>query len=187
MRIFTAVEIENRETLSRIIEFKNKLTACFRGRGLKPVEDENIHITLRFIGEVNDSALPDIERCVKKVSTYAPFEISVKGVGAFPNVSRPRVIWVGIEEGGELLKALRQAMEPCLRPYAKPDRTSFVPHITVGRVKGRPDPGCLKQLLEEFEGTVFGRSSVTEVKLKRSFLRPTGPIYADVLTVRLRG
>ncbi len=187
MRLFTAVEIENAGALSRIVEFRDSVATCFSKGGFKPVQNKNIHITLKFIGEVDEPSLPEIERCMEKVSMHASFEISIEGVGTFPSLSRPRVIWVGVSEGFERLKLLRNTMEPCLRPYAKPDRASFVPHITVGRVKGGVRGECLKEVLEAYRETFFGKSPVTEVKLKRSFLKPSGPEYVDVLTVKLRG
>jgi 2'-5' RNA ligase len=187
MRVFTAVEIESGEVLSKILKFKSKVASCSQGRGLKPVEDENIHITLRFIGEVPEDSIPAITACVERAESFSPFNIEVRGVGAFPTPSRPKVIWVGVSAGSERLKALRDEMEGCLRPLAKPDRKEFTPHITVARVKGRINLPCLKDLLESYADFIFGQSPVTEVKLKKSILRPQGPIYTDVLRVPLKG
>ncbi len=187
MRAFTAVEIEDMETLSKILDFKSRVVSCSKNRGLKPVEDENIHITLRFLGEVPEDSIPSIIACIKTAEVFNPFNIEVKGVGAFPTLSRPRVIWVGVSAGGEKLKALRDMMEACLKPFAKPDRNEFTPHITVARVKGRVDLACLRDLVESYADFIFGQSPVTEVKLKKSVLRPEGPIYTDVLRVRLKG
>lgn len=186
MRLFVAVEIENRDVLKEVIRFRDAVVACSRQRGIKGVEDENIHLTLRFIGEVPDDSLPQISECVRRAGEYVKFQMRVEGVGAFPSPSRPRVLWVGVTEGFEKLRVIRDGLEGCLRPYAQPDRGEFVPHITVGRVKGSFDMQCLKRVLETYENTVFGLSPVTQVKLKKSVLRPEGPVYTDVVAVDLK-
>lgn len=186
MRLFVAVEIEDPATLTNIIRFRDSVLACSNNRGFKGVEDENIHITIRFIGEVPDPYVKDVSKCIEKVSDIPKFDIHVKGVGAFPNVSRPRVIWVGISEGTKYLKKIRDILEPCLRSYAKPDHTEFHPHITVARVKGRFDRACLANVMHTFEDFDFGSFTVTKVVLKRSILRPQGPLYIDVKSVNLK-
>ncbi len=187
VRLFVAVEIENQAVLNRIIKAKNELLACSKGRGIKPVEDENIHLTIRFIGEVPESLLPNIYACVKEASKVKSFEMTVKGMGAFPSPARPRVVWVGVEKGAHELRRIRDLMEPCLRRHSKPDRNKFVPHITIARIKGGYDPACLRSIIEGYAEELFGESRVTAVKLKKSTLRPEGPIYTDLLTVKLTG
>lgn len=186
VRLFVAVEIENKDVLREVIKFRDAVVACSRQRGIKGVEDENIHMTLRFIGEVPESVLPQVSECVRWAEEYVKFQVRIEGVGAFPSASRPRVLWVGVTEGFERLRAVREGLEGCLRPYAQPDREEFVPHITVGRVKGSFDLQCLKRVLEAYEKTVFGTSQVTQVKLKKSVLRPEGPVYTDVVVAGLK-
>ncbi|MEM2005826.1 MAG: RNA 2',3'-cyclic phosphodiesterase [Zestosphaera sp.] len=186
MRLFVAVEIENKDVLNEVIKFRDAAVACSKQRGIKGVEDENIHLTLRFIGEVPDDSLPPISECVSRVGQHTKFQMKVEGVGAFPSASRPRVVWVGVSEGFDKLRVIRGELERCLRPYAQPDREEFVPHITVGRVKGSFDVQCLRRVLTSYESTVFGVSQVTRVKLKRSVLRPEGPIYTDVVVAELK-
>jgi len=186
LRLFIAVEIEDEGVLRKIIEFRDAVLACSRGsRGMKGVEDENIHITIRFIGEVPETLLSDIKACVERASRVPRFKVRVKGIGAFPNLSRPRVIWVAIEEGSEGLKELHRAIEPCIRSFAKPERGEYIPHITVARVKGGIDRLCLAKVMEEFKNEDFGSFTVTNVRLKRSVLRPSGPIYSDLHKVSL--
>ncbi len=186
MRLFVAVEIEDENVLKGVVGFRDAVVACSRQRGIKGVEAENIHLTLRFIGEVPESYLPQISECVKRAGEYVKFQVRIEGVGAFPSVSRPRVLWVGITEGFDKLRVMRDGLEQCLRSYAQPDREEFVPHITVGRVKGSFDVSCLRNVLASYENLTFGSSQVTQVKLKRSVLRPEGPVYTDVVVVRLK-
>ncbi len=186
MRLFVAVEIEDPTTLTNIIKFRDSVLACSDSRGFKGVEDENIHITIRFIGEVPDPYVKDVSKCLERAASIPRFSIRVKGVGAFPSLSRPRVIWVGISEGANFLKKLRDMLEPCLRSYAKPDHAEFRPHITVARVKGRFDRACLAEVMRTYEDFEFGLFTVTKVVLKRSILRPQGPLYIDVESVDLK-
>lgn len=181
-----AVEIENNDVLRNVIRFRDAVVSCSKGRGIKGVEDENIHLTLRFIGEVPDDYVPRISECVARVNEFTKFNMRIEGVGAFPSVSRPRVLWVGIAEGFDKLRSIRSRLEECLRRYAEPDREEFVPHITVGRVKGSYDPACLKNAISTYENTLFGLTQVSKVKLKRSVLRPEGPVYTDVTVVDLK-
>ncbi len=186
MRLFVAVGIEDSAVLKKVIEFRDAILACSKGaRGIKGVEDENIHITIRFIGEVPEAMLDDIKACVDRASRVPKFKVRVKGVGAFPNALRPRVIWVAVEEGSEGLKELHRTLEPCLRSFAKPERGEYMPHITVARVKGGVDRQCLAKLMREYRDEDFGSFTVTCVKLKRSILRPSGPIYSDLYKVSL--
>ncbi|MCC6014322.1 MAG: RNA 2',3'-cyclic phosphodiesterase [Desulfurococcaceae archaeon] len=186
LRLFIAVEVEDVEVWRRIIEFRDAVASCSIDGGIKPVEDENIHLTLRFIGEVPETYLPKISECVQLCSNFAEFTMSVRGVGAFPNLSRPRVIWVGVKEGVEVLRSIRNTLERCVKSYAVEDREEFVPHITVARVKGRYRADCLLEYLKSYEDRDFGITRVTQVKLKRSQLTPRGPIYTDLVVARLK-
>ncbi|MEM1930909.1 MAG: RNA 2',3'-cyclic phosphodiesterase [Sulfolobales archaeon] len=186
IRLFVAVEIEDLEAWRRIIEFRDAVTSCSIDGGIKPVEGENIHITLRFIGEVPESYLTRIVECLRVVENFKKFHISIHGVGAFPSTARPRVLWVGVKDGAEVLKAIRNSFEGCIKTISKEDHGEFVPHITVARIKGRFRQDCLATYLKKYEFADFGVSSVTQVKLKRSQLTPKGPIYTDVAVFRLR-
>ncbi len=186
IRLFVAVEVEDAGLWRRILEFRDAVVSCALDGGIKPVEDENIHITLRFIGEVPESYVPKIVGCLRAVESFESFRMTVRGVGAFPSVARPRVVWVGVGEGAEALRRLRDSFEACLRPLAREDREEFVPHITVARVKGRYRPDCLAAYLRKYETVDFGTSPVTQVKLKRSQLTPKGPIYTDIASFRLK-
>ncbi len=186
IRLFVAIEIEDVETWRRILDFRNSLASCSINGGIKPVEDENIHLTLRFIGEVPDNYVGRIIEYLRVVENFKKFSITVQGVGAFPSVARPRVLWVGITSGVDILRRIRSSFEGQLKSLVGEDREEFVPHITVARIKGRYKVECLSENLRRYEATIFGVSPVTQVKLKRSQLTPKGPIYTDIATFRLK-
>lgn len=186
IRLFVAIEIEDVETWRRILDFRNSLASCSINGGIKPVEDENIHLTLRFIGEVPDNYVGRIIEYLRVVENFKKFSITVQGVGAFPSVARPRVLWVGITSGVDILRRIRSSFEGQLKSLVGEDGEEFVPHITVARIKGRYKAECLSENLRRYEATTFGVSPVTQVKLKRSQLTPKGPIYTDIATFRLK-
>ncbi|MCS7099320.1 MAG: RNA 2',3'-cyclic phosphodiesterase [Sulfolobales archaeon] len=186
VRLFVAVELENADTWRKILEFRDVVASCSIDGGIKPVEDENIHLTLRFIGEVPEIHVPRIIECLNVVRNFKKFSLSLRGVGAFPSVARPRVVWVGVREGAEELRIVRNSFENCLKTLAEEDREEFVPHITVARIKGRYRHECLLTYIRKYELVDFGVSPVTQVKLKKSQLTPKGPIYSDVAVFRLK-
>ncbi len=189
MRLFIAVEIEDSNVLSKVISLKNELLSCVRDvRSIKPVEDENIHLTIRFLGEVSEALIPSIKSCLRKCEEVSSFRIVLRGVGAFPSTSRPRVVWVGVSEGVNELKLLRKLLDKCLNTIVRPERQEFVPHITIARIKSRGyDPRCLSNFFQTYTDVELGTTSVTMVKLKQSILRPQGPVYRDVFTIKLKG
>ncbi|MEO0294081.1 MAG: RNA 2',3'-cyclic phosphodiesterase [candidate division WOR-3 bacterium] len=138
---------------------------------IKWVEKENLHITLRFLGETDKRTL--IEEKMKEVGgKFTPFKVSLKGVGAFPSLKRASVIWVGIEEGKNFLKGLYLTLEDKIVQLGfKKEEREFTPHITLGRVKRG------KYSLPEGIDFSFGAFPVDKITLFKSTLRKEGPIY----------
>ncbi len=183
-RLFIAVEIEDRSVLSRIVEVRNQIMRL--GIDAKPVEDENIHLTLRFLGDVEENLIPSIERAMEPLASIPPFRVRVRGVGVFPDLRSPRVVWIGVGEGSEILRSMRGILDRGLRGLKiYGDEHSFTPHITIVRVRGRANVDKLSRFVEENMDLDLGFSSVTKVVLKRSTLTPRGPIYSDVRRVLL--
>ncbi|MFP3283061.1 MAG: RNA 2',3'-cyclic phosphodiesterase [Nitrososphaeria archaeon] len=174
VRCFVAIDIRMEgEGLNAYRKITKSLEATMR---IKPVEEENLHLTLRFIGEVDDDVVPRIAEALRGIG-YRPFTIALRGLGAFPSPSNPRVIWVGIDEGERELRELRDRVEGRLRGIVPRDE-SFTAHLTIARVKERPRGGL--DIFKEYGDYDFGRVDVREFKLKRSVLSRTGPIYTDI-------
>ncbi|MEM0283112.1 MAG: RNA 2',3'-cyclic phosphodiesterase [Sulfolobales archaeon] len=184
IRSFIAVEIENGEVLKRIIKFKNMISEL-SGVSLKPVEDENIHITIRFLGSIDRTTLDMVKKIIDKLASLKRFNIHIKGVGGFPSISRPRVLWVGIEEGFENLREIRGYIDLNLRGLrVHEDQHEFLPHITIARVKDSI-PQKAVQTLISYASEDFGFSEVSKIYLKKSTLTPRGPIYSNIHFVEL--
>jgi len=185
-RVFIAVEIEDVRILNEIIRIRDRVAACSSDIDLKVVEDENLHITLRFIGEISDITVKDVIKVLEGIRGFKKFSIRLRGLGAFPSQSRPRVIWLGISDGSTQLKLIRDHIESGLRKLGiSGEREEFVPHITLARIKSFRSNQCIANLFIELGNIEVGTSPVTRVKLKKSTLTPKGPIYTDLFEVQL--
>ncbi len=175
MRLFVGVPLPD-NLRTAVFEYVRRWRS--RISGIKYVEPENLHITLKFIGEVDDSRVPAIKDLLSSVQTH-PFTINARGVGAFPSSSSPRVVWVGIREGFEDLVALSRDIDDLLVSEGIPrERKASHPHITIGRVK-RYDPEITRFLARDID-LEFGSFTFERFALFRSTLTPDGPIY-DIL------
>src|SRR5579875_1429122 len=159
------------------------------GAEVKWVEEENLHLTLLFLGEVEDRDLPALCQTVADCCAFrAPFTLSVETVGCFPNLRRPRVIWVGVGAGSAEVCALHDALETPLLElgcYRREERT-YTPHITLGRVKGERSITALTTALARQAKWRGGETDVREVRVLSSELTPQGPIYTVLSRAKLR-
>ncbi|MEM1714089.1 MAG: RNA 2',3'-cyclic phosphodiesterase, partial [Desulfurococcaceae archaeon] len=111
----------------------------------------------------------------------------IKGIGVFPNMSRPRVIWAGVSEGADRLIDLAKIIEAIVRKIGiPPDKEEFVPHITIARVKGLRNIDKLIKAIYNFTNIDFGVSEITGIYVKKSVLTPRGPIYSNLCSVNLQ-
>jgi len=180
IRLFTAIEIPQ---FPKVIELMDAVKRS--GADVKLVETHNIHITLVFIGEIQENKLELVKEAIAKLS-FNSFKVKLKGTGAFPNLSRPRVVWVGIEEGLQELRAIRGTLlkELLGRGVRPDDEKEFSPHLTVGRVKGPSNLLNLINVINEYQNLDFGEFIVNKVTLFKSTLTSKGPIYDALLEVR---
>lgn len=173
MRLFVAVPLPEavRDALAPILRRLSALP------GVKAVERENLHITLKFLGEVDERKLEDVVGALRTVQ-FIPPTISVSGVGAFPSPSRPRVLWAGVT-GGEALRDLAARVESALAPLGfRPEARPFHPHVTLARVKGAaPD---LSWFFSEYAQLKTESFVVNAFVLFKSTLTPRGPIYEEI-------
>ncbi len=175
VRVFIAVDIEDPVVVGRLASIRDMLVSS--GVPMKPVEDQNMHITLRFIGEVPESMVDEIYEAMK-LAKFKEFVTRLKGLGAFPTIARPRVLWIGVEEGAEELRRIRDTIEAGLRRLGlRPEKGRFIPHVTLARVKARGRMERLVRILTEYRDYEAGTVIVRSVRLKQSILTPKGPIY----------
>ncbi len=181
IRSFIAFDIDDKSVLRKLSEAQDKLVNT--GADLKLVKPQNIHITMRFLGNIHPNMIDAIHEEMEKVS-FTPFDVEFKGLGVFPNMKYLRVIWTGIQKGADDLRKVSDQLEPRLRKLGfKPDPKGFSPHITIARVRtGRNKSeliGCVKELAD-YE---FGVLRADCLRLKKSVLTPKGPIYSTLKEV----
>jgi 2'-5' RNA ligase len=149
------------------------------------------HVTLAFLGDVDDTRLDAVGRAVAEgAAGFAPFELELEGVGAFPDARRPRVVWAGLAgEGLGPLDELRKAVVAALKRVRQgPEDDRFHPHITLGRLKGGRGPGPdATPVIDRHRGWSAGPFAVEEVITFASSLGPKGPSYTPLARARLEG
>lgn len=147
------------------------------------VVPRNIHLTLKFLGDVPLQARQPIAEALTSVAiAHAPFDLSTAGLGCFPNERNPRVVWVGLQGQLEALTRLRNAVEQAIAPLGYPtEDRPFSPHLTLGRVRRNPPRSAVQALGLALQSTVPPAPvgwTVTEVALFRSELKPGGAVYS---------
>jgi len=187
VRTFVAVEIDS-ATRQRAEQLVEKLSAV--PADVKWVEAHNLHLTLKFLGEVASQEIPRVCEAVRLgAAEVDPFELELRGAGAFPNTRRPRTIWLGVGAGQEEMVALHGKIEEPLRKLGfRPEHRRYESHLTIGRVRrGGPGLAELGQLLQQHADFLAGRVNVSQVVIFASQLATGGPIYEALSRARLGG
>ncbi|MDA8431519.1 MAG: RNA 2',3'-cyclic phosphodiesterase [Nitrospiraceae bacterium] len=185
LRCFIAVALP--PPLKQSIE---KVVAALRDAGgdVKWVPGENVHLTLKFLGETGEEKIGGIiEALRRKLSPYPPFYIRIGGVGSFPGGRHPRVIWVGFRERGRLEDIYRSVEEAVKEFGYPPEDRPFSPHLTVGRVRSGKRLAEVLKRLDEFREADFAELEVKGVTLMKSELKPGGAEYASLAEIPLEG
>lgn len=178
LRSFLAFDIESNKVLSRFATVQRQLIQT--GADMKPVKPQNIHITIRFLGNITPANVEKIIEEMKQIQ-FAPFTVKINGLGAFPNPRYPTVVWAGITEGAEQLKRVFSQLEPKLRGLGfTPDNRGFSPHLTIARVRSGRNKQQLAEFLTLNAKYEFGNVEARCLRLKKSTLTPRGPIYSTL-------
>ena len=177
MRLFVALSIsaEVRENLTRLLNELRHVDS--RPRWVNP---DNLHVTVKFIGNVRDQQAPKIKDALLKVGTPVAISLEVRGIGFFPNDRRPAVIWAGIQAPPEL-PTLAQRVQQALTACGIPAETRpYAPHLTLARFKEPRLSEPLRAVIAKFDEQVFGRQISTEFHLMESKTKATGAEYTTL-------
>jgi 2'-5' RNA ligase len=178
VRSFLAFDIDSDAVRKRLTDVQTSLVKT--GADLKPVEPENIHITMRFLGNVSENTVEKIFGSMQKLN-FTPFDVKIHGVGAFPDVRYPRVVWAGITEGANDLRQIFSQLEPHLQALGfPPDPKGFSPHLTIARVRSGRNKAELAKFVTDSKDFQFGIVRAKCFRLKKSELTPRGPIYSTL-------
>ena len=177
IRTFVAVDVGKavREIAKELIGEFSATSADVRW-----VDPEKMHLTLKFLGEVDAREIHHVCGAVQEAARgVAPFELEIRGTGAFPNVRRPRTIWRGAGEGAEPLGSLAEGIESALAKIGyRREARRFTAHLTIGRIRrGGPGVREIGDLIQKYADFEVGRTTVEEAIVFSSELTRSGPIY----------
>lgn len=189
MRCFISIDIENETVRDNLMKITD---ACNQIDGFNPVARENLHITVLFIGDVNEQQCHEItelftDHCSSL--THGSFECMITGLGVFPHMNYISVVWGGVEDNGEISQlhsSFRDVINEVCEGVNAGNEHDFVPHVTLGRVKyvDAAEKSRLQDLVRE-RSPVFGTIDVSDVRLKESVLQDDGPEYRDMAVCAL--
>ena len=182
VRAFLAIDLDDdlKPKINKVIkEFKQIDTR------IKYVELANLHLTLKFFGDIDTNGLELLEEKIANVvSDFEPFDIRIMGCGAFPNNNHIKVIWVGIDEDS-IIRQLHDRLDSEFVKLGFDKDKKFSTHLTIGRMKSAKNKDKVKSTIEEFSDFEIGEMRVDRISLKKSTLKPSGPIYDDLKVFEL--
>ncbi|MEO2221073.1 MAG: RNA 2',3'-cyclic phosphodiesterase [Nitrosopumilus sp.] len=179
MRVFVSIEISNDEVINSIKNFQKLIKI-----DAKPTELKNLHFTLQFLGEVSEQIIDKIIQSLNTIK-FSKFDISLKGIGVFPKLKSPKIIWIGTDEkSGKIMIELSKKVEKALEPLGFSTDKPFKPHITVFRIKKKI--GDITEEMENHKNVNFGIQEITSIKLKKSELTLNGPVYSDLMEIKIK-
>jgi 2'-5' RNA ligase len=179
IRSFIAIDLPEatRHTLAAVQEHLKQ-----SGAGVRWVKPSSIHLTLKFLGNIQAAQVEDIALAVaQEIRDQPPITLGAAGLGAFPSRRKPRVLWIGMEGEVQRLNGIQARLENALEPLGfDREKRPFRPHLTIGRVKDRRRLQSLIDAMAELKIPEFDSFDVTEIILYKSDLRPTGAIYTKL-------
>lgn len=185
IRSFVAVELDEaaRRELGRV---SAELQRC--GADVKWVDPENMHVTLKFLGDVPEERIAAVGAALRQgLAGVGPITFVLGGVGAFPSVARPRVVWVGLTEGAGALAAAAARVDEVLKGLGfPPENRPFSAHLTLGRLRSDRGVGGLRRAMDALGGYRGPSVTAARVVLFSSVLRPTGPVYRPLCAIELQ-
>ena len=188
LRTFIAVDIP--PAIQKTIQYKIEMLRKAIGNSIRWVPVQNIHLTLKFLGDVSQNDVDKLTQMLRTESdTLASFDITIGGLGSFPNSKRARVVFIRTQAPAEL-DALQRGIESATtRLGFEADTRPFSPHLTVGRVRDHitaPEQEKIRKILEETKIDSVGTARVDSIHLYKSELKPGGSVYTKLFSAPLK-
>jgi len=174
IRVFLSIDIDDESLLSRIFRIQNRLDQ--EAAKLRLVDRGSIHFTLRFFGDTSLSRIAEMRRVLETIE-IAPFTILIEGVGAFPTLRRPNVIWIGVSQNAQQIVELKARIDTLLVNLGFPLEKGFKAHATIARVRAVKDRDRIVRNLESLASESVGTMTITAFRMTKSTLMPSGPVY----------
>lgn len=190
LRAFIAIQLSD-ELRRQIGSVQEKLRRELAGR-IGWTNPNGIHLTLKFLGDIRESQIQPLQGVLQRAAASAqPFSLEACGIGAFPNLRAPRVIWVGLHGSDgdmEVLKRLQAAIEDGTAELGfQKEARAFTPHLTLARIRDRPEAGALDKVLAANQNRAVGEVMAASVSLIKSELSPSGAVYTTLVEVPFGG
>jgi RNA 2',3'-cyclic 3'-phosphodiesterase len=182
-RLFIAIKIH---PSAKYISLFNEVSSALRHERIKWVEPENMHLTLKFLGETNEKIIPAINQALEAAAALSQsFTLKISDTGIFGSRYDPKVIWFGIKKQGELETLAQNIFAGLAKCGWETDRQNFVPHLTIGRIKELKDKPLFQQIISQYNAVEIQDEIVAEITLYESILRREGPMYINVFSAKL--
>lgn len=182
VRSFLAIEVDE-NLIPQILDVENEFKKT--DTKVKYVPARNMHLTLKFFGNIDEDMIEDIGDAVERVIIrYNSFDLDIENCGSFPNQKVIKVIWLGLREGSPITQ-LQKDLDKEFKKLGFKKERNFISHLTIGRVKSPKNKNQIKDKIEEFRNIKIGRMTVKSLHLKKSTLTPDGPIYEDIRVFNL--
>jgi 2'-5' RNA ligase len=188
-RLFIAIELPE-AVLKAVSRFQTDLKKVIPPRAARWARPEGTHLTLKFLGDVPADRLPELSEALRRAAGgHHPLQLSVQGSGCFPNLDRPRVVWLGVAGELEALRSLQGGVEQQIAPLGfPPEERGFNPHLTLARTAqgaSRAEMSAIGAAVRQRDAGRLAAWQVTTVSLMRSQLKPDGAVYTQVMAVTL--
>lgn len=182
-RTFIAIKIEPEKVLTDL--FKN-LKSNLKDEKIKWVEENNLHLTLRFLGETSQIQFQQVDLVLRKLaSDYKPFCFNLQGTGFFGRKTQPKVLFISVLNT-EILSQFADNLVKSISDFGfQNDEKPFAPHLTLGRIKQIQNTGQFLNLVQQYKNVLFQQVLVNEIIFYESILLPTGPIYKPLIIYKL--
>lgn len=186
IRTFVAVQLPQ-EIHRRLAKIVGVLSGS--GADVKWVAEDNFHVTMKFLGPVEQDHIPEVLRAIgSSLSGLAPFDLQLTDLGAFPRITHPSVIWAGISTGSKDLKTIAARLEAAMEPLGfKRESREFSAHVTLGRVRSMRGSEQLRASMERLRNEEIGHFTVQRIAVMKSDLKPSGPVYTPIAEFELEG
>ncbi len=182
IRAFLAVDVHENLT-KKIIKVQNEFNEL--DVKIKFVEPENMHLTLKFFGDINKFKIDQINQIVaRELRNADKFTLNLKSIGAFPSINKPKVLWIGTDKNRSFTN-IQRLCDNGFQKIGFSKEKKYNPHLTFGRVKNSKNNEQLINKLKQLNNITIGEMLVDEVTLKSSELTPSGPVYTNLKTFKL--
>jgi len=181
IRTFIAIDIPVSQKVTEIINELKKIQI-----DAKIVEIENMHLTLKFLGDTDENLIDEIEKIIKDaILNMQPFEIILKNLGVFPNEKYMKVAWIGVENA-EPLKKFAETIDTKLKDLGfEKEKRPFSVHLTIARIKSAKNKEKLMDLIDKYQNIELQKIKINKIILKKSILTPKGPIYTNLKQIKV--